>query len=301
MIIWNGLNFNDEGWRGDIAATEVPRIVSEDGLRPVSSYIPTAPRNRKVDLSRYLESVWGKAWYLNQLECGACVSFGAALCCDVLMAQDIVEKGARKPSGRTSPEPIYWGSRVEVGGGRISGQGSVGVWAAKWLKEWGALEQRRYPEIDLSAYDPRICCGSLSRNGVPSALETIAKQYPVKSYAQVKTFDEAVAAIDSGYPVTVASDQGFRMELDANGFARPSGTWMHQMAFIGFELDPEPCLYCANSWGAVYVGGPPGWNPAMKKVRAATCNRMLSQGDSWAFSGFTNWAPKDVTWASLNF
>lgn len=136
---------------------------------------------------------------------------------------------------------------------------------------------------------------------MPDALEPVARKHPVKAYAQVTTFDEAVTALAAGYPVTVASDQGFRFTLDRNGFATASGTWMHQMAIVGYELEPTPCLLIANSWGACYTGGPPGWCPAVKKVRKSTAERMLKQGDSWALSDFVNFAPKGIDWDRLNF
>lgn len=302
MIIWNGLNFG-EGWLPDVAATEVPRFIAELDLKPLAAWTSTDTSSLpdKVDMTAALNQLWGPNWYLNQGECGSCVAFGAALCCDALMALETVKNGRPKPPYRTAPEPIYWGSRVEIGGGKIRGEGSVGVWAAEYLKRYGALPQKPFPEIDLSKYSPSVCCGPLSRRGVPDTLEPTARLYPVKTYAQVRTWDECITALANGYPVTVASNQGFRMQLDAQGFATASGTWMHQMAVVGYELKPTPCLIIANSWGACYTGGPPGWCPAVKKVRKSTAERMLKQGDSWALSDFQNFAPKGIDWERLNF
>lgn len=300
MINLNGLNFG-EGWRPDVARIEVPRAIQEDGLRRASAVFKPIQRRDKVDLTVYLREVWGDQWYLNQGSCGSCVAFGAALACDVLMAIDIVENRKPKPQHRVDPMTIYWGSRVEIGGGRIWGDGSVGVWAAKYLKEYGALPQKQFPEVDLTKYSPSVCCGPNSRRGVPDTLEPTARLHPVKDYVQAKTFDEFVAAIDSGYPVTLASNQGFRMNLDPNGFATPSGSWAHQMCGVGYELGPDPCGYVANSWGACYTGGPPGWCPALKKVRKSTLERMLKQDDSWVLSDFVSFAPKGLDFSRLRF
>ena len=38
-----------------------------------------------------------------------------------------------------SPEVIYGGSRVEIGGGRIRGDGSIGAWAARWVRDYGVV------------------------------------------------------------------------------------------------------------------------------------------------------------------
>lgn len=290
------------GWRPDIAAAEVPRLVKERDLHDLAFFFaPIAAPPKRVDLSEYLVKIWGDRWFLNQGECGSCVAFGAALACDILMAIDIVRNAKPRPQFRTDMQTIYWGSRVEIGRNRIRGQGSVGVWAAEYLKSYGALPQKRFNEVDLTKYSPSVCCGPLSSQGVPDTLEPTARLYPVKEYAQVKSFDEAVYALSMGSPVTIASSQGFRMTLDTNGFGTPSGTWNHQQCVIGYELDPVPCLIIANSWGACYSGGSSGWNPACMKVRKATAERMLKEGDSWALSRFAGFGGPVLDFSGLNF
>lgn len=291
------------GWRPDIAAEEVPKAIQADSLHGLAFFLaPIGSFPDKVDLTPALEKVWGPKWYLNQGECGSCVAHGAALACDLLMATEIVNGRARKPSGRTDPMTIYWGSRNEIGGGKLFGEGSIGVWAAKYLQTYGALEQRKYEAFDLTRYSPSVCCGSNAYKGVPDALEPVAKKFPVRKYAQVKSFEEAVAALAAGYPVTIASSQGFLMTLDENGFGTPHGTWNHQQLIVGYGLTPEPYLDIANSWAACYRGGPPGWNPAVMRVRKAVVNPMLREGDSWALSDHATFAPKaGLDFSRLNF
>lgn len=304
MIISNGQQFG-EGWRPDIAAAEVPKMVAEQDLHGLAFFFaPIAAPPRKVDLTQYLAKVFGPEWYLNQEYCGSCVAHFAALACDTLTAINIVRNGGSGPAPRTDPMTIYWGSRVEIGGGRISGEGSVNVWAAEYLKRYGALPQQKFPSIDLSKYSPSVCCGPNSRRGVPDALEPIARQMPVKRYEMVRSFDEAVYAISNLYPVGVASSQGFRMELDANGFGTPSGVWNHSQLVAGYELDPTPCGYVVNSWGLCYRGGPIGWCRAMMKVHAKVLDKMLKEGDSVAlsnFNGFLPQKPDDLGLGRFNF
>lgn len=291
------------GWRPDIAAEEVPKAIEAHGLRPVASYFGAIGETEvdRVDLTAHLKAVWGEYWYLNQGECGSCVAFGAALACDVLTALEIVANRRRKPRWRTDPMSIYWGSRVEIGRGQIRGQGSVGVWAAEYLQKFGALEQRKYPSIDLRKYNPSLCCGPNASRGVPDDLEPIARNHPVRAFAQVKSFAEAVTALANGFPVTIASRQGFSMRLNAEGFGSTSGSWNHQQCVVGFELTPKPCLWIANSWGPCYSGGPPGWCPAVMKVRQSTAEYMLADGDSWALSSFETFAPKELDLSPINF
>jgi hypothetical protein len=294
------LNFGT-GWIDDPDA--VKAIISENNVRQVSELIgptDTSDRRQITDLTIYLEKVYGERWYLNQGSCGSCVAFGAALACDTLVAIEIVERSMNKPTGRTDPMSIYWGSRVEIGGNRLWGQGSVGAWAAKWLKDYGVLTQAEYPGCDLSTYSAAVCCGPNANRGVPNELESIARQHPVKDYAQCKTFEDLTRAIESGYPVTVASNQGFTRKRDAKGFAKPSGNWGHQMVIVGVRHD-IPGALIANSWGAYFTGGPDKLSPACFWTDDTTVSRMLRQGDSFAMSNIQGWPGKRLSAIALNW
>jgi len=294
------LNFG-MGWIDDPEA--VKTIISENNVRQVSELIgPTdaVDRRQVTDLTIYLKKVYGERWYLNQGSCGSCVAFGAALACDTLVAIEIVERSMDKPTGRTDPMSIYWGSRVEIGGNRLWGQGSVGAWAAKWLKDYGVLIQANYPGCDLSTYSAGVCCGPNANRGVPNELESIARQHPVKDYAQCKTFEDLARAIESGYPVTVASNQGFTRTRDAKGFAKPSGRWGHQMVIVGVRHD-VPGALVANSWGPYFTGGPDDLSPACFWADDTTIGNMLGQGDSFALSNIQGWPCKRLSASVLNW
>lgn len=300
MIVWNALNFG-EGWRPDLAAEAVPQAIAELGLLPVTSYAHWRTPRTFVDLTAYLRKVWGEDYQISQMECGSCVAFGLAICADTLTAIATVESGNAGPLKRSDPMTLYWGSRVEIGGGKIRGEGSVGVWAARYAKEYGILPQQKYDAIDLSVYDPSVCCGPLSRRGVPDALEPVARQYPIRNFAQIRSFDEMVVALDLERPVTVASNQGFTQRLDAEGFARPSGSWSHQMAVLGYRLGQRPGGLVVNSWGKFFTGGPEGHNPATFWADAEVLDRMFRQNDSWAYNDMETWVPRGIDFTQLNF
>ena len=293
---FDALNFT--GWIND--PVEVRAVIEADGIQPLSSHIgPQGERPVKTDLTVYLKKLYGDKWYIEQGSCGSCVAFGAAIACDLLIAIQIVDHGMDKPTGRTDPMSIYWGSRVEIGKNSLWGQGSVGAWAAKWLKDYGIIPQGKYPEIDLSTYSASVCCGSHARQGVPDGLESVARLHPVKSYAQVNTFEEAARAIESGYPVTIASNQGFSKQRDSNGFAKPSGSWGHQMCLTGVRHD-IPGALVTNSWGE-YFQGQCDVSPSSFWADARTIERMLRQGDSFALSDITDWPKKSLSFARLNW
>jgi len=241
----------------------------------------------------------------DQGQVGSCVAFGTAAAVEHLLAVQIARD--RKDGRRAgefkelAQEVIYGGSRVEVGGGRLRGDGSVGAWAARWVKEWGVIARGVHGRHDLTRYDESRC-RQYGARGVPDELEPLARESPVKAVSQVRTAAEAVQALRQGYPLIVCSDQGFDMTRGADGFARPSGTWMHCMAILGYTAGPRTGFWIQNSWGPtahrgpVGVGSPPAggfW------ADAAVVGRMLAQGDSWAFgdaAGFPAKAPLPVDW-----
>jgi hypothetical protein len=230
---------------------------------------------------------------------GDCVSQGAACAVDVLQCVEIAIKGeAERWVAECATEPIYAGSRVEIGGGRIRGDGSVGAWAADWVQKFGAIPRGTYGRIDLTRYSgERAKEWGRPRGGVPDELEPTVKQHPVKAITQVRTYEEARDAIANGYPVTVASNRGFQMARDADGFARPRGNWAHQMAFIAVDdTFKRPGLLCMNSWGSNWISGPKRHDQPDGSfwVDADVATSMLRQDDSFAFAGYQGFERTDI-------
>lgn len=222
---------------------------------------------------------------INQGSVGCCVGAGFKHGCDVVQATAIAG-GARFEWKPVSAEAIYAYSRVEIGGGRISGDGSLGAWAKDAVAKGGILAMQQYDGHDLSKFDPARA-RAWGRTGVPDALEPIAKNHPVKGTALVTTVADCKRAIQQGYPVPICSDQGFTMERDRDGFARPQGQWMHCMCVIGWRGGARPGFLILNSWGDQAHTGPV-WPPDMPVAAfwcdEATMGRIVKQGDSFALS-----------------
>ena len=237
----------------------------------------------------------------DQGQVGSCVSFGTNTAVERTLAAEIVRrKGAAGEWSRFAEEATYGGSRVEIGGGRVRGDGSVGAWAAKFVTQYGMVPRKRYDAADLSVYSESRC-REWGDRGVPAVFEAEARKFPVKSFAQVKSWDEAKRAIAQDYHVAVCSNQGFARQRDANGVAKPQGSWAHCMCLDGYHVEGgREYGHITNSWGANYHVGPVGWgspNPDGFWADAAVIDRMLRQGDSWAFSGVTGFpARRPLAW-----
>lgn len=230
-----------------------------------------------------------------------CVSMGAAGAVDLLRCVQHVVGGTNEQwIAECATEPIYAGSRVEIAGGQLGGgDGSNGIWAVQYLQKYGVLLRQKYGNIDLTTYSgQRARQWGMPRAGVPNELEPIAREHPVKTFTQVKTWEECRDAIANGYPITIASNQGFSSTRDKDGFARASGNWAHEMHIIAAKDDSRPGGLILNSWGTSWNGGPKGeydipdgsfWCDAEVLER-----NILRAGDSWALSNFDGFPPQEL-------
>lgn len=242
-------------------------------------------------------------WYpnVNQETVGCCVGCGWKHGADVCQATSILTgvKASWKP---VSVEVIYGGSRVEVGGGRIRSDGSIGAWAAKWCRDWGLVPMEKIGEYDLTAFSPARA-RDWGRSGCPDALEPAAKLHPIKSTALVRTWADVQRAIGQDYPVVVCSDQGFTMSRDKDGFASPRGAWAHCMVIIGIRGGQRPGAFILNSWGDKAHTGPVWPEDAPVAGFWADTNvidRMVKQGDSFALSDVIGFPSRKLIWDVLS-
>jgi hypothetical protein len=303
-----------QGWVDDPAAvqTALAQIQISQGLPPYFGRIArdaiSSDDGKPVFMWEAEAKVLGSvipSW--DQGSVGCCVSFGWGRGVQDLMLTQIAAGGDAWPGHQVATEPIYGGSRVEIGNNRIRGDGSVGAWAAQWVSKYGILFRRQYPNVDLSAYSQSLT-RQWGRQGIPGALENVAKQHPVKTVALVQTSDELWAALGSGYPVPVCSNVGYEGTPPADGVMSPSGTWGHCMVFRARYTSPTrgKCFVIQNSWGN-YLKTPLVVTDATRgqvtlpegcfAVTAASAQTMLAQGDSFAISSFQGFpAQKPADW-----
>src|SRR5581483_1797988 len=84
---------------------------------------------------------------------GCCVGEGFSSAVEYLQCVEIALGGQPEEYSAISCEAVYALSRVEVGGGRIAGAGSVGAWAAKAVQDYGVLPRRVVGGYDLTHFD----------------------------------------------------------------------------------------------------------------------------------------------------
>lgn len=298
------------GWVDDPAA----RAASFARLPPVEFNTTPAGRVALGDtpdafLWRAVRKAAGKGetdnWYpnVNQRDVGCCVGCGWKHGADVCAAVQVVA-GRAEEWRPTSVEVIYGGSRVEVGGGQIRGDGSVGAWAREWVRSRGVAEMKKYTAADLTEFSPARA-RVFGRDGVPDEIEQEASGHPIKGTALVSSWADVERSLGQGYPVAVCSNVGFDDPSgspgtrDRDGFCAARGTWPHCMVLIGVRGGRRPGAFCLNSWGDTAHRGPV-WPadapPAGFWIDSATVDRMVRQGDSYALADLQGFPSRRLDW-----
>lgn len=298
---------NMGGWHDDQRKVEeVLSAIKHPLFISAADAIKASGEGKVALLYKYVEKLNGGEFNVRTQEGPQCVSFGAATAVDILKGVEIVLKGEMEDwVAETCSEDIYGGSRVNIGKGQLgSGGGSFGAWAAKYVNELGTLARMKYDEFDLSKYKGSLAeAWGMPGKGVPNSLLKVARQHLVGTVSLVTTYEEVRDALANGYPVTIASSQGFTTTRDREGFAFPSGTWPHQMCLIALDDIGEGCsqkrpgVLVMNSWGKQWISGPKRHNQPDGSfwVDADVLERrILSNRDSWAFSNFDGFKPKKL-------
>ena len=271
---------------------------------------------KDVFLHRSLDKCWKSVYgipfeALDQGGAGTCVSFAYALAVQGSMAIDWETGRLSKPPPLVSTEVIYGGARTAGMGQKTSpgGDGATGAGAARWVSgktrsgDGGILFRQVYGEFDLREYSiPRS--RDWGYRGVPAALlPECAKQRAIE-VAQVNTWDELCASLETGRFVVICSNVGYgradgRMPTrDADGVIPRGTSWSHALCVVAVRhaknagpdtLEPRDLALIVNSWSPDWCAGPlwkdqprGSFYAERKNVEAA-----LQQGDSFAVSGVT--------------
>jgi hypothetical protein len=246
---------------------------------------------------------------------GDCASWGTEWAGTCLMAMQDV-KGISRFIEEAATESIYGGMRVEALGKRTAGfsDGAFGAAGAKWLRDWGVTlridysQQTGNREHDLRRYSKARAkqwgnygCGGSDDQG---KLDAIAQQFPVEHVVQIRSAQEAIQSLRSGYPCTIASMAGFEgMRRDSNGFVAMRGKWPHLMALGGVRPCPvhrgEWNARVIQSWGDSCSGPDPGvesdaMNACSWWIHEKELDWICKSGDCWAFSDVAGFPPQVI-------
>lgn len=216
---------------------------------------------------------------------------------------------------RVHPGSIYGASRVEIGGGRIRGDGSVGAWAARAVVKMGVLYRLKYETAkkvwDLTADQDELYSidwGTPGR-GVPDELEPAMREHPISDASMITTPEEYEAIAYDHKVAPVCSGVGYTTVRDKYGCCYPSGTWSHCMLHAGLLLIKHPQFPSGRkvvpqlqSWGPDNPSGndrvtlqtgeeitlPPGW--FLVPIEASATQWRAK--DTFVPAGIRGWVPQ---------
>lgn len=255
---------------------------------------------------------YGKPFVVGRQLIGDCTSWGGMHAVAVADAVSFSLGKLPEPPLMPATEPLYGGARVEARGKPGDGaqpyggfnDGATGYGVAKFLREFGVIYREKVNGIDLTTYSGERAkqwgaygCGGQNDKGV---MDGIAKKHPCKHVVAVRTWAELAAALESGYPVTLASSQGFQSVRNKDGIAEASGTWMHQQVAIAIRHkkngSPDDLVLILNSWGPNWISGPkiPADMPdgSYWARRSVVETRMLE--DAWAIGDTSGFKYRDI-------
>ncbi len=222
-----------------------------------------------VDLCLLYEKVAGQRWNsLNQNPRGFCVGFGNAKMATLALAMMAHAREIDWPGADVAIEPIYGGSRFEIGrlkhGSTLhqGDDGSVGSWATEWLLDYGILLKKRYDRVDLSRYSLERCA-LYGQTGVDDSIEDDARLHPIQQMSLCQRGEDVWRLIGQLHPVLHCSNQGFAMQRQRDGTCSAVGSWAHCAGWSGrFTLkNGTQVVRYDNSWegdadGSGYLGNP---------------------------------------------
>jgi hypothetical protein len=268
------------GWRG-IDSTQRKFARQFPALRQAAPqlFVAAAPTD-PVLLYKAWSDVLGKYPDYPAQQIGDCVSFGHGHGNDLLQC---IEIGLGEPVEyrETDTEFIYAASR-EVAGILGDGDGSYGAAAVKAMTTIGMVAREM---LDGDGAYSGERAQEWGRTGPPPEVEAKAAPYKLGSAALVSTWDDLVAAVTNGHPVTICTGQGFHLTRDSDGFCSAQGRWGHCMVIGGLRFDrPGACIL--QSWGPDVPSGPVVLDQPSYSFWAdqRVIEGILGDGDSWALS-----------------
>lgn len=226
----------------------------------------------------------------NQGSVGSCVGHGSATAVDLTMACEIVlERQPEEWRARVAADALYGESR-QVTDNLGNWDGSYGAAAAQAIRDCGTLHMLAYDDaqVDLRSYSANRC-RQWAAHGLSAGLLQLAAAHKMHATTLVATAEEARAALQNGYGISVCSGQGFASTRDADGFAPAQGTWSHCMALVGYRAGRRRGFLVVNSWGDDWISGPvyPDDMPhGSFWAEWEVIDRMLRGRDSFAYASY---------------
>ena len=237
---------------------------------------------------------------------GSCVSMGTARAIQDTAYWALAQRGDIGRPVQIATEPIYAGSRIEIGHGQLGhGDGSIGAWAAEWVHNGGMLARGVYGQIDLTQLrDDLASEWGAPGCGVPAELEAECRTHLVGACHKLDTVVDMADAIAAGHAVAYCCGR-IRGKPNAAGYAASDSNGGHCTEIQAVLLDTAGRLAFVEqqSWGnypdiAIHLqfqGGVKVLRQGSYGVYGDDLSRCLDQGgEAWCFDQVALWRPNSL-------
>jgi hypothetical protein len=284
-----------KGWDSALEKVEQPAFLAASQMPLFESaawYLMDMP-DKETFLYRFFVQKFGK-WWPNYQRRGTCVGQGYAKAATVLMCINEV-LGLGKCPGHAAVSSIYAGSRVDVANRPGKWDGSTGVWANKWLTNWGVMVQSEQglADTDYTKDEVNAINWTRSPKGVPTDKEKLAKVRPVTETPLISSARAVGKAIENGIPVANCCNLIPTGKRNAKGFSSLRSGGGHCTCFLAVRYNPFGLLY-VNSWGPQWgTGGkyPDDMPEGSVWLDEDACNAIVKQRATYALVGLNGLTP----------
>lgn len=261
---WGAPNTHD---RYDAAEQLYDLFLNENEISEnLPQSLPPYQSGKSRRLWHYTRKVLGKDTPHYAQHEGSCVAFGAKNAGEYRQCAEIAT-GEKEEFHPLFPPYLYGTGRVYVGAKQVrdpaqflSDDGSFGNWQMVACAKYGFLRSdlEGVPEYPQGRPPSNPKANTLGRMWGKDDREwkqfvDIADDHTVPDKSRIRTPEDLCRFLVSGVPCTIASSQGFTMKPDSRGLHRPSGTWHHQMCFIGcIHYNNKTYYVILNSWGNIH-------------------------------------------------
>jgi len=245
----------------------------------------------------------GRLSSLNQGQVGSCVGYGTTHALEITAAANVAHRQQLREIwlSRANPDAIYGLGRYEHRG---NWDGSNGSWSVEALAKYGSLHRLVYGDHDLRNTVPTDG-RKWAAQGLPEPLLKAAGDHKALACVQIKSVEEAKAALQNAYGIIICGQGSFGSRRDSLGFIKLNGNaWAHCMAISSYRgpKSGKEGYLLQNSWGDNWVDGPvypPDMPLGSGWITTEDLQHYIKQGDTFAIAGYEGFKKRDIKWEEV--
>lgn len=227
---------------------------------------------------------------------GVCVGCATARAIEDSWLHAISQKAVYGRPVRVDVASIYAGARTEpnLGNGRLGQEdGCVVAWAAKWVHDWGAVEQDQIGPFDLTGLNEKLAVfWGRPGSGVPKEVKQRASGIRIRCF-YCRSGQNMLDAAYAGFALAFGWKYTFG-DKNASGISRLNRPASHATELLGACVTPkgDPLIGGQQSWGQTLPKGPTilKYRDGEVQMRPGMCFVPMEDFDKALRSGAECWA-----------